>query len=112
MPFKSVHCVLPAVTSINHKNMGNNKIFIMCDASNKGIGAQLSIGTDWKSARPVAFKLQQLNPAQLNYPIHEKELLTIVNMLKMWHVDLLGMHFTILTNHRTLTSFNNHHDFA
>lgn len=43
--------------------------------------------------------------AQLNYPVHEKELLAIVHMPKKWHVELLGTPFTIYTDHHTLENF-------
>lgn len=74
--------------------------------------AQLSVGKDWKTARPVAFDSQQLTGAQLNYPVHEKELLAIIQALKKWRVDLLGARFTVLTDHRTLTSFQDQRDLS
>ena len=42
----------------------------------------------------------------MNYPIHEKELLTIIHALKIWHVYLEGQHFKIITDHRSLVYFN------
>ena len=54
---------------------------------------------------PVAYDSYQLNDAEKNYPTHEKELLTIVKALKKWRSHLLGAHFEIYTNHRTLEYF-------
>jgi hypothetical protein len=47
----------------------------------------------------------QLREAQLNYPVHEKELLAIVRALKKWRIELLGTPFTVYTDHRTLENF-------
>jgi hypothetical protein len=47
----------------------------------------------------------QLRSAQLNYPVHEKELLAIVQALKKWCIELLGTLFTVHTDHRTLENF-------
>jgi hypothetical protein len=66
------------LATINHDNLQNNKIFVMCDASDWRTGAMLSVGPTPQTACPVAFDLMQLREAQLNYPVHEKELLAIV----------------------------------
>jgi hypothetical protein len=51
---------------------------IETDASNYAIGARITQpGLDGKP-RPVAFYLQKLIQAELNYNIHNKELLAIV----------------------------------
>src|SRR6202044_315053 len=75
------------LTTINHENPGNNKIFVTCDASEWRTDAVLSFGETWETACPVAYKSQQLNSAQKNYPVHEKELLAIIQALAKWRVD-------------------------
>lgn len=47
----------------------------------------------------------QLSPAEVNYPVHERELLAVVRALDKWCVDLLGIPFTVYTDHRTLENF-------
>jgi hypothetical protein len=47
----------------------------------------------------------QLHDAQLNYPVHKKELLVIIWALKKWRIELLGTPFTIYTDHQTLENF-------
>ena len=47
-----------------------------------------------------------------NYPIHEKELLTIICALKKWCLDLLGTRFTMYTDHRTLKNFDTQWDLS
>ncbi len=94
------------LTSIDHTNMGTNRIFVSTDASDWCTGAVLSYGETLETARPVAFESAQLSGAELNYPVHEKELLAIVRALKKWRIDLLGVPFTVYTDHRTLENFN------
>ncbi|THG94041.1 hypothetical protein EW026_g7348 [Hermanssonia centrifuga] len=93
------------LTVIDHNNLGNNRVFVSCDASDFCTGAVLSYGETPETARPVAFESQQLSGAELNYPVHEKELLAIVRAMKKWRVDLLGVPFTVFLDHRTLENF-------
>ena len=63
-------------------------------------------GPDGKP-RPVAFHSRKLVQAELNYNIHNKELLAIVIAFKTWRVYLEGAKHTILmkTDHKNLTFF-------
>jgi hypothetical protein len=98
--------------TIDHEKPGDNKIFVTCDASDWRTGATLSWGKTWETARPVAFELTQLKPAEKNYPVHEKELLAIVQALKKWRSDLLGGPIFVYTDHRTLENFNTQCDLS
>lgn len=100
------------LTVIDHENPGDQKIYMTCDASDVGTGAVLSFGTSWEDTRPVAFELSQLNAAEQNYPVHKKELLSIVKALKQWRFDLLGLHFKIYMDHCTLESFLSQRDLS
>ncbi len=51
---------------------------------------------------PVAFESKKLNPAQANYPTHERELLGLVHCLKNWRHYLFGRQFNAYTDHKTL----------
>ena len=88
------------------------KIFVTTDASDRRTGAVLSFGETWETARPVAYDSYQLNDAEKNYPVHEKELLAIVKALKKWRTTLLGTHFQIFTDHRTLEYFQSQKDMS
>ena len=99
---KSLVVSAECLTTIDHECPGDNKIFVTCDASDWRTGATLSFGQTWETARPVAFDSMQLKPAEKNYPVHEKELLAIIRALKKWRSDLLGTHFYVYTDHRTL----------
>jgi hypothetical protein len=94
------------LTTIDHKEPGDNKIFVTCDASKRRTGAMLSFGPSWETARPVAFESRALKGAELNYPVHEQEMLAIVRALKRWKTDLIGSHIYVYTDHKTLQNFN------
>ncbi|KAJ3567660.1 hypothetical protein NP233_g6218 [Leucocoprinus birnbaumii] len=93
------------LTVIDHTLMPEYRVFVTTDASDTRMGAMLSFGKTWESARPVAFDSKPFKGAELNYPVHEKELFAIVRALTKWRSDLLGISFTVLTDHRTLECF-------
>ena len=100
------------LTTIDHQNPGINKIYVTCDASKKRTGAVLSFGPTWETARPVAFDSRQLKGAELHYPVHEQEMLSILRAVTKWRVDLLGAHIHIYTDHKTLQNFDNQKDLS
>ena len=57
--------------------------------------------------RPLAFMSKTMIPAELNYFIHDKELLAIVHALEKWEPELLSLHepFVGVTDHRALEYF-------
>ena len=70
------------LTTIDFNKMPENKVFVTTNASDICLGAVLSFGKDWESACPVAFNSMTFKNAELNYPVHEKELLAIIHALK------------------------------
>lgn len=100
------------LTTIDHDNPGDNKIYLTCDTSDYATGAMLSWGPTRESARPVAFDSTQLRTAEPNYPVHEKELLAIIRALKKWRLELLGAHIEVYTDHRTLQNFATQRDLS
>ncbi|KAJ8482180.1 hypothetical protein ONZ51_g5512 [Trametes cubensis] len=103
---KKLVCSRECLTVIDQDAFPTHRIFVSCDASDLRTGAMLSFGPTLEEARPVAFESAQLRGAELNYPVHEKELLAIVRALRKWRVDLLGVPFTVFTDHRTLENFH------
>jgi len=100
------------LTAINHENMGHNKIFVTTDASDRVSGTVLSFGPTWESVRPIAYDSMTFKGPELNYPIHEKELLAIMRALRKWKVNLLGSEFFVYTNHKTLLNFDRQKDMS
>lgn len=72
------------LTTIDLLLMPSHKIFVTTDASDTGSGAILSFGPSYELARPVAYDSQSFKGAELNYPVHEKELLAIIPTLSKW----------------------------
>ena len=113
MAFETIKSIVTSrecLTSIDHENMGNNKIFVTTDASDRISGAVLSFGPTWESAQPVAYDSMTFKGLELNYPVHEKELLAIMCALRKWKVDLLGSEFLVYTDHKTLLNFDRQKD--
>ncbi|MBW0571743.1 hypothetical protein O181_111458 [Austropuccinia psidii MF-1] len=76
------------------------------DASDYALGAVLRQVND-SGKNPIAFDSCKLLPAELNYEIHDKELLCIVCALKRWRAFLLSLSdsFEVLTDHSSLQYF-------
>lgn len=59
--------------------------------------------------QPVAYYSEALHGAELNYGIHDKELLAVMKGLLCWRTELVGLQnakpFTILTDHSALEYF-------
>lgn len=98
--------------TIDFSKMLEYKIFVTTDASDRCSGAILSFGPSWETACPVAFDSMTFKNAELNYPVHKKELLTIIHVLKKWQVNLLGVPFFIYTDHKTLENLNVQKDLS
>ena len=74
---------------------------VTTDASDYAMGAVLSqMGEDGE--HPVAYESRKMNPAEQNYPTHERELLAVIHALRTWRHYLLGRKFTIVTDHHSL----------
>ena len=76
-----------------------NEVFeIHTDASLYQLRACIS-----QKGKPIAFYSRKLNPAQTRYTATERELLSIVEVLKEFRNILLGQQIKILTGHENLT---------
>jgi RNase H-like domain found in reverse transcriptase/Reverse transcriptase (RNA-dependent DNA polymerase)/Integrase zinc binding domain/Chromo (CHRromatin Organisation MOdifier) domain len=82
-------------------------IVLETDASDFAIGACLSQLDDDKRLKPIAYYSRKLSPAELNYDVHDKELLAIVVAFEQWRVYLEGPkhQVQVWTDHKNLTSF-------
>jgi hypothetical protein len=80
---------------------------IETDASEWAIGyALMQLGDDSK-LHPVAYDGRKLNGAEINYPVHEKELLAIKEALRTWTAYVQnGQVTTIVTDHESLKYLN------
>ncbi|KAL0840676.1 hypothetical protein ABMA28_015872 [Loxostege sticticalis] len=75
------------------------------DASDHSIAAVLT-----QNSRPVAFFSRTLNPSEQNHSAIEKEAYAIVESLKKWRHFLIGKHFRLITDQRSVSfMFNMKH---
>jgi hypothetical protein len=83
------------------------RFYLETDASDYAIGGILSQKDDDNILRPVAFYSRKLTAPEINYQIHDKELLAIVCCFYQWRAFLVGseLPISVLTDHRNLIYF-------
>jgi hypothetical protein len=81
--------------------------FVETDASDFALGGQLGQKDDQGQIHPVAFYSKKLHGPELNYQIHDKELMAIIQALKEWKPYLSGAKYqvTVYTDHKNLATF-------
>lgn len=81
---------------------GAPPIWLVTDGSHGGVAGVVSQGENFKTAKVAAFFSAKLTSAQMNYPVHEIEMLAGVESMLRHRDILLGCKFTWLTDHKGL----------
>lgn len=82
----------------------NLPFVVHTDASGFATGAVLQ-QDQGKGLQPIAFMSKKMIDAETRYPVHEQELLAIINSLSNWRHYLSGRKFTVKTDHKSLQYF-------
>jgi hypothetical protein len=76
---------------------------VVCDASKFAIGCALLQDDDDGCERVISYQSRQLRGAEMNYPVHDLELLAMKYALTKFRIHLLGAkHFKVYTDHASL----------
>lgn len=77
------------------------------DASDYAIGGQLGQRDEDRKLHPVAFFSKKLEGPRKNYPIHDKELLAIIEAFEEWRLYLSGTNYEVqvYTDYKNLKYF-------
>lgn len=90
---KEAMCSVPILALPNFEE----EFILEIDASGASLGALLS-----QRGRPIAFFSQALNGRACYKSVYERELMAIVFAIQKWRHYLLGRHFLVRTNQKSL----------
>jgi len=81
--FEELKCRITTAPVLAHLN-SQRPVIIETDASDFAIGAVLSQRDEEGKLHPVAFHSRKFQSTEINYKIHDKKLLAIVDAFKHW----------------------------
>ena len=84
----------------------SKQFLLQTDASNRGAGAVLSQLDDSGHDRPIAYFSRKFLPREQRYSTIEQECLAIKLAVEVFNMYLVGRHFVIQTDHRSLKWLN------
>jgi hypothetical protein len=104
--FETLKMAFTTVPILTHPDF-QKLFFLETDASDFALGAVLSQPDKDRRLHPVAFHSQKFTAAEINYEIHDKELLAIVDSFQEWRHFLEGAQHlvTVHTDHKNLEYF-------
>jgi hypothetical protein len=104
--FENLKQAFTSAPILVHANL-EKPFMIEADASDFALGSILSQNGDDEKLHPVAFHSRKFEAAEINYEIHDKELLAIVESFEQWRHLLEGSPHQIIVynDHKNLTYF-------
>ena len=111
--FEDLKAALTSAPTLVLPRIGTNERFTLyTDASGFAIGAVL-LQDHGNGLQPVSYHARRLQQREANYPIHEKELLAVVDAIKTFRCYLEGCaKITVITDHDTLRHFMKQKDLS
>ena len=91
-------CSAPVLSSPDF----SRPFLLQTDVSERGVGAVLSQRSDQGEDHPIAYLSKKLLPREERYSTIEKECLAIKMATNIFRTYLIGHHFTVETDHRSL----------
>jgi hypothetical protein len=79
-------------------------IFLFTDTSKLGAGAWVGQGPSPETAIPASFHSKRFATTQLHYPVHELELLAIVDVVETFQPTIYSTTFTIVIDNKSLSN--------
>ncbi|MEO0454665.1 MAG: reverse transcriptase family protein [Verrucomicrobiota bacterium] len=93
-----------------YPDLAEESAFIIdCDASDFAVGGVLSQVQDGHE-RVIAFASQTMTKSERNYCVTQKEMLSLVRMLKLYRPYVMGRRLTVRTDHAALIWLQNYKD--
>ena len=109
--FNQIKQLLTSTEILAHCDPAKDTI-IAADASNDGVGTVLLQKQEDVSRRPVCFISRSLSDAEKHYAVIEKEALAVIWASERLGEYILGIYYTIETDHKPLVPLLNTKDIA
>ena len=107
--FESLKWAFTTTPILAHVDPTKRGFILEVDASNFALGSVLSQTGDDGELHLVAFHSQKFEVAKINFEIHDKELLAIVDSFQQWRHFLEGssQQIIVYNDHKNLPYFQN-----
>ncbi|KAG1450460.1 hypothetical protein G6F55_009674 [Rhizopus delemar] len=99
--FKALKSILQSKHILHYPDL-NKKMYVATDASQYGAAAVLFQKDEKGRIKHIAFVSQSLSPSQRNWSTTKRELYAIILALKKFRIFLLGKHFEVQCDHKSL----------
>jgi hypothetical protein len=99
------------IRPLNYKDAksGNSNLYFITNASSVGTGAAICHGKNYEDAKSniAALHSRKFTQAQIAYHTTDQECPAVVDALKAFETKLLGIPFTVITEHQALVHMMN-----